>query len=227
LDLMNVKYIFSNEWVERRQPSNALPGVDLLKSDGPAHLFRRASALERIFLVPASAAEVVATDAEALERVLSPSFEPRNEVIVTGLPSQLQLQAIPQANGETVRMRVISIQRGADAFTAQVETSVPAIAVFSDIHYPGWKARVNGRPAELLLADYAFKAVLVPPGSSVVTFMYDPASFKVGLVTSLAALSILILLTTIEVRRRRALQPDPLKSQAATERRPRRRRQKH
>ncbi|HUF18342.1 MAG TPA: YfhO family protein, partial [Thermoanaerobaculia bacterium] len=47
LDLMNVKYIFSNEWVERRQPSNALPGVDLLKSDGPAHLFRRASALER------------------------------------------------------------------------------------------------------------------------------------------------------------------------------------
>jgi uncharacterized membrane protein YfhO len=60
--------------------------------------------------------------------------------------------------------------------------------VLTDLAYPGWTARVDGAPAEILLADGSFRAVAVPAGSHRVEFRYRPISVYAGAAISAAAL---------------------------------------
>lgn len=41
------------------------------------------------------------------------------------------------------------------------------------IHYPKWKVKVNGKEEKIYRADYAFRAVVVPQGESIVEFYYS------------------------------------------------------
>lgn len=54
----------------------------------------------------------------------------------------------------------------------------------SDVWYPGWFARVDGRSMPVLRANYLFRAVAVDAGEHVVEFVYRPWWFYVGLVVS-------------------------------------------
>lgn len=65
--------------------------------------------------------------------------------------------------------------------------------VLSDTYFHGWRARVNGAPAEILRADYDLRAVKVPRGSSSVTFSYAPPEFYAGLLLTLLSAGWLIL----------------------------------
>lgn len=57
--------------------------------------------------------------------------------------------------------------------------------VLSDTYFHGWRARVNGAPAEIFRADYDLRAVKVPRGRSSVTFSYAPPEFYAGLLLTL------------------------------------------
>jgi len=62
------------------------------------------------------------------------------------------------------------------------------ILMHVDAHYPGWWAEVDGERAEILLANDAFKAILVPPGTHHVRFQFDPPRVWVGATISLMTL---------------------------------------
>jgi uncharacterized membrane protein YfhO len=63
--------------------------------------------------------------------------------------------------------------------------------VLSEVDYPGWRATVDGGPAQLLRADYVLRALCVPAGEHRVELVYDPPLLKIGLgVTGLALLTI-------------------------------------
>ncbi|MBI4678768.1 MAG: YfhO family protein [Elusimicrobia bacterium] len=75
---------------------------------------------------------------------------------------------------------------------ASVTSPKPVTLVFSEMHYPGWRVRVDSAPARLERWEDAFMAVSVPAGTHEVAFAYGPASFRVGLaVTALTALVLL------------------------------------
>lgn len=61
-------------------------------------------------------------------------------------------------------------------------------------YYPGWRAYVNGVERKIDLADDAFQAVRIPGGASVITFIYQPLDFEIGLWFSLASAGSLLLL---------------------------------
>jgi uncharacterized membrane protein YfhO len=50
----------------------------------------------------------------------------------------------------------------------------------ADVFYPGWKAYIDGQPAEIYRANYLFRAVQVEAGGHLVEFRYEPLSFKLG-----------------------------------------------
>ncbi|MBI3984701.1 MAG: YfhO family protein [Candidatus Levybacteria bacterium] len=57
-----------------------------------------------------------------------------------------------------------------------------SLLFLSDPYYPGWKALVDGKESEILRSDFAFRSVIVPKGEHTVKFVYDPISFKLGLI---------------------------------------------
>jgi hypothetical protein len=70
----------------------------------------------------------------------------------------------------------------------RVETNQPGWLVLNDTYYPGWRATVDGQPAEILCANALVRAVAVPTGTHQVEFVYDPLSVKIGAVVSFVSL---------------------------------------
>lgn len=59
--------------------------------------------------------------------------------------------------------------------------SKPGTIVFSEIYYPyGWKATIDGTPAEHFRANYTLRAINVPQGEHQINFVFDPDSVRKG-----------------------------------------------
>ena len=84
----------------------------------------------------------------------------------------------------------------------KVRAAAPALLVLSDLFYPGWEATVDGRPVEILQANYVMRAVAVPKGAHEVRFLYRPASFRAGVAASAAGCLAVALLILLHVRTR-------------------------
>jgi uncharacterized membrane protein YfhO len=83
--------------------------------------------------------------------------------------------------------------------------------LFVDSFYPGWKAAVDGKEVPILRANDAFKAIVVPAGSSEVRFTFSSARITVGLVLAGMAVILVILATAAQIlERRRGAVPPPI-----------------
>jgi len=77
------------------------------------------------------------------------------------------------------------VRYGLNEVELAVRTPVSGTLVLSDVYYPGWRAEVDGVPAEVLRADYVFRAVLLPPGEHTVRMEFSPWTWRVGLTVSI------------------------------------------
>lgn len=71
--------------------------------------------------------------------------------------------------------------------------SEPGILVLTDAFYPGWKVFVGGKEQKVLRANYLFRGVELPAGDRMVEFIYEPDSFKLGLIISLLTVGLLVI----------------------------------
>ena len=72
-----------------------------------------------------------------------------------------------------------------------------ALAVFSEIYYPGWNAWLDGdrdKAVEVLRADWTLRAAVLPAGDHTLTMRFEPTSYKTGARISRASSILLILL---------------------------------
>lgn len=88
----------------------------------------------------------------------------------------------------------------ANSVTLEASSDHGGQLVLTDLAYPGWEVSVDGRPAESLVADGAFRAVHVPPGEHRIVWTYRPQSVLWGAATS--GLTLLILASIALYRRR-------------------------
>jgi len=79
---------------------------------------------------------------------------------------------------------VAVIERAQTRVEVGVQSGAEGLLVLADPWYPQWRVTVDGRPAELLRVDHAFRGVRVPAGSHRVVFFYEDRAFQVGLVVS-------------------------------------------
>jgi len=88
--------------------------------------------------------------------------------------------------------------------TATVKTKTAAVAFFSEVYYPAWKAYIDGKPAKLYRAFTTLRAVEVPPGEHKIEMRYESSAFATGSKTTIVTLFIsLAALTIIIIRERR------------------------
>ena len=70
----------------------------------------------------------------------------------------------------------------------EADSLAPALLVLSDSDYPGWRATVDGVPADILRANGLYRAVKLSGGLQRVVFDYVPRSLQVGGAISIASL---------------------------------------
>ena len=66
--------------------------------------------------------------------------------------------------------------------------------VASENYYPGWVAKVDGKPVQVYRADYVLMGVPLPAGAQSVEFTFDNATYPKGRSITLAALALSLLL---------------------------------
>ncbi|MDP3046899.1 MAG: YfhO family protein, partial [Chloroflexota bacterium] len=75
-----------------------------------------------------------------------------------------------------------------DRLRLDVQSSTQAMVVVSELYYPGWRATVDGTETPIYRADHALRAVMVPAGRHSVEMVFNPLSFRMGAVISLATI---------------------------------------
>lgn len=74
----------------------------------------------------------------------------------------------------------------------RVDAPQAGLLVCSESNMSGWSATVDGRPAPIIAANYAFRAVEIPAGSHMVRFAYHPPGWNAGLGISVAGLLLVV-----------------------------------
>lgn len=100
--------------------------------------------------------------------------------------------------------RVLRIERAAERVVVEAEAEGPALLVIQDAHWPGWRASLDGRPSELLIADLMMRAVPFPPGRHRLELVYDPPGVRRGLAISLVGAVLVVVLASLGWRGARA-----------------------
>lgn len=74
----------------------------------------------------------------------------------------------------------------------RTEAARAGVVVLSDAWFPGWEAKVDGKPVTLLRTDHALRGVAIPPGRHTIEYSFRPPYLVLG--GALSAGSIVVLL---------------------------------
>jgi hypothetical protein len=141
---------------------------------------------------------VASTESEQLDAVLEPSFDGRRTVV-----TPTRLPGLPEGDtGPVGSARITTYQP--EHVVVEANASRPAELVLTDLHFPGWKVKLDGKDADLHRVDYLLRGTSLPPGRHRVEFRYEPLSFRGGALVSLIALLGLIAAVALGLRRGRA-----------------------
>jgi hypothetical protein len=109
--------------------------------------------------------------------------------------------------GDKKMAPALIIQYEPDRVVVETQGEAPGWLVLSDRHYPGWKAKVDGKPAKIYKANVLVRAVRVPAGRTVVEFDFKPRSLRLGAAVSVPAWLAAILFWALAVKRARSAGP--------------------
>ncbi len=167
-------------FAEERVP--ALPPLAELAHEWekPSHAYR-APALPRVFWVGSwasvpdeAAGEKLAAAALGNLALLAPDG-PLDRIPASGPPEPPVAAEAIRAQGGTTAAAVVAPRAG--------------VAVVLEPWFPGWSAEVDGLPAPVVRADYAFMAVPVPEGRHTLRLTYRPAQLGRGIAVAALALA--------------------------------------
>lgn len=196
INLLNVKYVFG-------VPNIPAPEGWFVKlTDGEAPLYRNTRVFPRAFLVD----QYIVQDGNPARRTLRDARVDLRRITLLEQDPPADKRPVTAASAEAVGTARVTHYR--DQFV-EIETDAAErrLLVLTDVHYPGWTATVDGRPAPIHRANFAFRAVPVPAGRHTVRFTYRPVSVIVGAVVSTSAAAILLAAPLIARRRRTPAMP--------------------
>ncbi len=182
-------------WTAAREGRN--PNLRAHGQVGEFELFEYTRSKGRYWMVGASR---TARDTEqAFELVTVRGFDALNEVVLgpEGLGAS---DATPSG---ALQARVDVLERLPGRIRLATHASNDAQLVTTIPWYPGWRATVDGRPVELVRANFAFSAVRTPAGDHEIVLEYAPRSWTIGLAIAALATLVAIALATWMLRRAR------------------------
>jgi hypothetical protein len=160
-------------------------GVRLRAEIGGVRIYENEQALPRARWVPSAA---VAPAGDTLGALASGTVDARRTALLDHPP-----EAAPSADVAVPGAATITAD-DPERVVVRVRSPAEGYLVLADAFYPGWTATVNGAPREIVRADHAFRAVVVPAGESEVVFAYRPRSVWLGACLSAAGAALFLVL---------------------------------
>ena len=200
LNLLGAKYLLSfnsdpvSEWDPQyfKYPKEK---YELVFQYSLSQVYENKEVLPRAFIVHDFQ---VLGDEETLRTLTNKDFNPRETLLLEEKPLNLPEEEL----GED---EVIINENSYFNNQILIRTKNPAAGFLflSDNFYPGWRAFVDNQPTKIYRANYTFRAVFLPKGEHEIRFIYDPKSFKIGVLISFTSFLLLSALTLISLRKKR------------------------
>ncbi len=166
-DFLNAKYIVGHKDVVLDWDKFELA----FDGDPTVNIYRNMRVLPRAFVV--HDAWAVDSQYEAFAAIHQPDFDPSTTVVLEG--------AATLAGQEPASSQARIISYSNNGMWIEATTSAPGYLVMSEVYYPGWQAQVDGTPAHIFRANYAFRAVYLPEGEHKVRLYFQPQTWRIGL----------------------------------------------
>jgi hypothetical protein len=198
LNLAGVKYILTAHDEPEEWWHNNLCKV---YSEEGLNIYENLDVMPRAFLV--HQAEVPGSDEAILARLIGEEFDLSSSILLEDESALARLESMARGSSPTEgKDEVKIIEYEANRVVIETTTSQAGFLFLSDVYYPGWRARVDGREEMVYRADYLFRAVLVPRGQHVIEFAFDPVAFKMGLAVALTTVIALVAAAIVRLSRR-------------------------
>jgi hypothetical protein len=129
-------------------------------------------------LVTAGQQAVFADDRAAFDALSQTNLDLR-QLVLLPLEARGSISATQQTTA-----RVLDAKFANQSISIQAEAPAASLVVIAQTHYPAWKAYVDGRPATIWRANYAFQALEVPAGRHQIKMVYEDKKLLAGAVLS-------------------------------------------
>lgn len=137
-------------------------------------VYENLRALPRAFLV--GCVRSVNDAGELFDMMRSEGFDPIRCALTDAAPNG-PLPSSGEAKAGAARV----VRQTPNRVWIETDAAAAAVLVLSEAWYPGWKAYVDGVPAEVFPVYHNFRGVVVPQGKHSVAFRFEPMSFHAGL----------------------------------------------
>jgi hypothetical protein len=184
-DLLNVRYIV-------RPGSAGQPGP--VYRDAGWKVYENPTACPRAWIVHNAVVETARE--QVLMQLQKPGFDPL-ETAVVGAPLEVELQARPVDAQDRVE---INLYRP-DRIELTAHAASRGLLVLSEVHYPGWRAYLNGESVKIRQVNGLLRGIVIPAGTNRIEMRYAPRYVYVGAALGLLALACVAALA-LAVRRR-------------------------
>ncbi len=182
-NLLGARYVIA---AKGAPPSDSEFIRPVFTDDQAADIWENERALPRVLLPTET--RVVEDDGAAFEALREPGFDPEQTVVL--IAADVDVDA-------TVNDRIVASAGSAEivdyrsnALAIEAELDLPAWVVLTDIYAPGWSATLDGEDAEIVRADFAFRAVRVPAGAHRIDMRYSPPWWRAGVLLAFAVVMV-------------------------------------
>ncbi len=131
--------------------------------------------------------ELLTKKEDIIRRFYSQDFNPEKKIILEeSLPKKIKIETDTEASVKTITYSPLFIELKSNSKTN-------SLLFLSDVFYPGWKASVDNIPTKIYLANYTFRAIIVPQGFHKIKFTFHPDNFYLALKLSVVTLIIMLI----------------------------------
>jgi hypothetical protein len=174
LSMSNVEYLIT-------MLDFTIPGWEQMPERGPngQHIYRNLNCFPRAYWTPN--ALTVSSNIEALTTIINENIDLHQTTVLTASDVTLLKPSNPVA-ADSGQIEWLSYEP--DRLELNLTVPIAGVFVLSDSYFPGWKAKIDGKPTKVYMANSAFRALLVSPGTHRISFKYNPIGFRLGAAVS-------------------------------------------
>jgi hypothetical protein len=192
----NVRYLVISAELDIPWLREAYRGRDAI-------VYENAFALPRAYLAERA---VGVAEGGALAAMRDTAWNPATTAFVEG-------DALPALDAGPLEGSAEILSHEPDRVVVRATAGRSALLVLSDNWYKDWSATVDGAEVPVLVANHAFRGVVVPAGTHTVEFVFRSGELRTGLYVHLAGMALLALyglwLLAAHLRRRGGPPPEP------------------